>query len=364
MTVPVASMFGLGSLALLSDAQSRAVTAENPSGAVGQGGMATDGTGADLARDLGRGWKISPSVRLPPRATVVLADIEGPGVIQHVWLTVENPLAWRQIVLRCHWDDEASASVEVPLGDFFCNGWCVPCVVNSLPIAVNPRGGFNSYWPMPFRRRARVAVENLSPAEIDKGMYYQIDYALQDLPDAVGYLHAQWRRSNPVPYGQVHTLLDGVSGQGHYVGTYLAWGANNDLWWSEGEVKFYMDGDREWPTICGTGLEDYVGGAWTFEQPDGEYGTYSTPFMGLPQALRATGAPLARRRFGMYRWHIPDPIRFRQAIRLTVQSLGLLDGVRPRYILTQDDVASVAFWYQCEPHVPFPVLPGLDILSP
>lgn len=355
---------GLDTLMFLPDSQSRAVSPENPSGAKGQGGMAIEGTGAGLARDLGRGWKISPSLRLPSRATATLADIEGPGIIRHIWLTVENPVLWREIVLRCYWDEEKTPSVEVPLGDFFCNGWCVPCHVNSLPIVVNPRGGFNCYWPMPFLQRARITVENLSPFEVEKGIYYQVDYALIELPDGVAYFHAQWRRSNPVPYGQVHTLLDNVSGDGHYVGTYFAWSVNNDLWWSEGEVKFYLDGDQEWPTICTTGLEDYVGGAWTFEQPDGQYGTYSTPFMGLPQVLQAEHSLLVRRRFGMYRWHIMDPIRFRHDIRVTVQSLGLLESKPPRYLPTQDDVATMAIWYQREPHLPFPTFPDPSELIP
>jgi hypothetical protein len=354
---------GMGNLALLSRAESRAISAENPTGAKGQGGMATDGTGAHLARDLGRGWKVSPSLRVPGRATVTLADLEGPGVVQHTWMTVENPQAWRQLVLRCYWDGEDLPSVEVPLGDFFCNGWCVPCLVNSLPVVVNPKGGFNCYWPLPFRRRACITIENLSPDEVDKGLYFQIDYSLADVPDEAAYMHAHWRRSNPVAYRDVHTILDGVRGPGHYVGTYLAWGVNNDLWWSEGEVKFFLDGDVEWPTICGTGLEDYFGGAWTFEQPPGQYTVYSTPFMGLPQALQAEGSVLARRRFGMYRWHVLDPIRFEQDIRVTVQSLGLLENNQPRYLPTQDDVASTAFWYQTEPHAVFPALPAPSQLA-
>jgi hypothetical protein len=355
--------FGLENLALLSRAKSRAINAENPTGAKGRGGMATDGSGAHPARDLGRGWKVSPSLRVPGRVTVTLADIEGPGIILHAWMTVENPLAWRRLVLRCYWDGEELPSVEVPLGDFFCNGWCVPCMVNSLPVAVNPKGGFNSFWPMPFRRRARITIENLSPDEVDKGLYYQIDYALTDVPDEAAHLHAQWRRSNPVAYHDVHTILDTVHGPGHYVGTYLAWGVNNDLWWSEGEVKFYLDGDVEWPTICGTGLEDYFGGAWTFEQPLGQYAVYSTPFMGLPQVLQADGSVLARRRFGMYRWHVLDPICFEQDIRVTVQSLGLLESGQSRYLPTQDDVASTAFWYQAEPHTAFPTLPAPSHLA-
>lgn len=121
---------------------------------------------------------------------------------------------------------------------------------------------------MPFRKSARLTLENLSQKAV--GVYYQIDYTLTDVPVDRGYFHAYWRRSNPVPYKQVHTLLDHVRGTGHYVGTYLAWQSNNTGWWGEGEIKFYLDGDKEYPTICGTGTEDYFGGAWNFDlgQPD------------------------------------------------------------------------------------------------
>ena len=271
----------LGNLSRLSNAVTRSISAENFSGAKGQGGMATEGTGAVAARELGQGWKVSPCIHVPGKATVVLADIAGPGAIQHLWMTVD-PLAWRRLVLRFFWDDEETPSVEAPLGDLFCNGWCARCNIASLPVAVNPAGGFNSYWEMPFRQHARITLENLSPEET-RGFYYQIDYTLTDVPGDRAYFHAQWRRNNPLPYGQVHTLLDGVKGQGHYVGTYIAWGVHNTGWWGEGEVKFYLDGDTDWPTICGTGTEDYFGGAWDFQHPKGEYGVFSAPSVACPR---------------------------------------------------------------------------------
>jgi hypothetical protein len=354
---------GLSGLSRLSNARSRSISAENPTGAKGQGGQATEGTGAVAARELGQGWKVSPSIRLAGDSRVVLADVEGPGLIRHIWLTV-HPSAWRTLVLRCYWDDEAMPSVEVPLGDFFCNGWGVPCAVSSLPITVAPVGGFNSYWEMPFRQRARLTMENLSPNEV-AALYYQIDYALTDVPAEAGYFHAQWRRNNPLPYQAVHTLLDGVRGQGHYVGTYIAWGAHNTGWWGEGEMKFYLDGDQEWPTICGTGTEDYFGGAWDWGGTKGEYGVYSTPFLGLPQVIRPGAAAQSQPRFGMYRWHVLDPIHFQQDVRVTLQALGWRSklGGQGRYLPLQDDIASTAIWYQAEPHAPFPALPGLNGLE-
>ncbi|WP_269432553.1 glycoside hydrolase family 172 protein [Gordoniibacillus kamchatkensis] len=254
---------GLGSLVRLSAAKTRSISAENFSGEKGQAGMAADGTGAACARDLGVGWKVSPSVKIAPGTVFTLAEIDGPGAIQHIWMTC-FPDKWRNLIIRMYWDEEEEPSVEVPFGDFFCNGWCERSNVNSLPIAVNPAGGMNSYWVMPFRRKAKLTVENRAAEEAV--LYYQIDYTLTEVPDDAAYFHAQWRRSNPLQYKDVHTLLDGVRGRGHYVGTYLAWQVNNTGWWGEGEIKFYMDGDKEFPTICGTGTEDYFGGAWNFEQ--------------------------------------------------------------------------------------------------
>ncbi len=344
----------LGNLSRLSTAETRSISAENFNGAKGEGGKATDGTGSDASRELGQGWKVSPSIHIGPNATVTLADIEGPGAIQHIWLTV-HPTWWRRLVLRIYWDDEETPSVETPLGDFFANGWGERCNISSLPVAVNPAGGFNSYWEMPFRKRARVELENITP-DACRGFYYQFTYALTEIPDDRAYFHAQWRRSNPLGYMDVHTLLDGVQGHGHYVGTYIAWGVNSTGWWGEGEIKFYMDGDAEWPTICGTGTEDYFGGAWNFEHPQGQYGVFSTPYLGMPQVVTPDGLYRSQQRFGMYRWHIQDPIRFRDNLRVTIQALGWRSSIeeKRRYLPLQDDIASTSVWYQTEPHAAFP----------
>jgi len=349
---------GLGNLSRLSNAKTRSISAENFSGEKGRGGMANEGTGAKAARDLGQGWKISPSIKIAPHSTATLADIQGQGAIQHIWLTT-YPTNWRRLILRAYWDREEYPSIETPYGDFFAQGWCEPANVNSLPIAVNPAGGFNSYWEMPFRQHARLTIENLSSEEIT--LYYQITYTLTDVPADVAYFHAHWRRSNPLGYKEVHTLLDNIKGKGHYVGTYIAWQTNSNGWWGEGEIKFYLDGDKEFPTICGTGTEDYFGGAWNFEQPMGEYCPFSTAFLGLPQIIRPDGLYHSQQRFGMYRWHIMDPIRFEEDVRVTIQALGWRSG--DRYLPLQDDITSTSFWYQTEPHIPHPPLPGLDELE-
>ena len=350
---------GLGSLSRLSNAQTRSISPENFTGAKGQGGMATEGTGSGPSRDLGQGWKVSPSIQLAARETVTIAEIAGPGAIQHIRLTVA-PVWWRRLIIRFYWDDETEPSIEVPLGDFFCNGWCERANVVSLPVAVNPAGGMNCYWEMPFRQSARITLENLWD-EPTTGFYYQVTYALTEIPDDAAYLHAQWRRSNPLPYKSDHTLLDGVRGHGQYVGTYIAWGVNNNGWWGEGEIKFFMDGDDQYPTICGTGTEDYVGGAWNFEHPQGQYGVFSAPFSGMPQVILPDGLYRSQQRFGMYRWHIMDPIRVQQDLRVTIQALGWRSG--GRYLPLQDDIASTVFWYQAEPHAPFPALPDRDTLE-
>jgi hypothetical protein len=343
----------LGNLSRLSAAETRSISPENFTGARGEGGMSTDGPAASSARELGQGWKVSPFIGIGPRETATIAEIDGPGAIQHIWITV-HPAWWRRLVLRIYWDGEEFPSVETPLGDFFANGWCERCNISSIPVAVNPAGGFNSYWEMPFRKGARITIENLVPNKID-GFFYQVTWTETAIPGDMAFFHAQWRRSNPVPYGEVHTLLDGVQGQGQYVGTYIAWGSNNTGWWGEGEIKFYLDGDGEFPSICGTGTEDSFGGAWAFEQPPGQYGTYSTAYLGFPQATKPDGLYRSQQRFGLYRWHVQDPIRFETDLRVTIQALGWrssLEGILP----LQDDLASTSFWYQLEPHAAFPAL--------
>jgi hypothetical protein len=347
----------LGNLARLSSARTRSISAENFTGEKGKGGMATEGTGADKARDLGPGWKISPSVRIGPGETFTLADIREPGAIQHIWMTPTGP--WRFSILRIYWDDCEVPSVECPVGDFFACGWGKFAQVSSLAVCVNPGSGFNCYWEMPFRKRCRMTMTNLGDEAMT--LYYQIDYTLTEVPDDAAYFHAQFRRVNPLPYKQVYTILDGVKGRGHYVGTYMAWGVNNTGWWGEGEIKFYLDGD-EYPTICGTGTEDYFCGSYNFENRETrQYQEFTTPYSGLPQVIRPDGLYQSQQRFGLYRWHIMDPIRFEQDLRVTIQALGWRSG--GRYLPLQDDIASVAYWYQTLPPAPFPPLPDRDYLE-
>lgn len=346
----------LGNLPRLSGAKSRSISPENFDGRPGGGGMATEGTGAEAARDLGRGWKISPSVSVGAGQEFALADIEGPGAIQQIWMTPAKP--WRRLILRIFWDGQDQPSVECPVGDFFACGWERFAQVSSLAVCVNPGSGFNCYWEMPFRRRCRITIENRS--EDAAVLYYQVNYTLTEVPEDAAYFHAQFRRTNPVPLGGVHTLLDGVRGAGQYVGTYMCWGANNTGWWGEGEIKFFLDGDEEFPTICGTGVEDYFCGSYAF-MVERQYVEFTTPYAGMPQVIRPDGALRSQQRFGLYRWHVVDPVRFERELKVSIQALGWRSG--QRYLQLQDDVASVAYWYQTLPTAPFPELGDPDQLE-
>lgn len=345
----------LGSLARLRAVQTRSISPENFDGSPGGGGRATTGTGAACARDLGPGWKISPSVDIAAGETFDLATIDGPGRITHIWITTHQD-NWRTLLLRAYWDGAGEPAVEVPYGDFFCQGWGRFAQVNSQPVAANPHGGFNSYWPMPFRTGARLTLENLSPVEVR--VYYQITFEIGDDHSDHGYLHAQWRRSNPLDHLTPHTIVEGVEGHGQYVGTYLAWGVNSSGWWGEGEIKFYLDEDDAYPTICGTGTEDYFGGAWNFDVPGQGYTEYSTPYLGLPQVIRPDGLYVSQQRFGMYRWHIPDPIHFGRRLRVDIQALGWRSGWR--YLPLRDDIASTALFYLDRPTARRPRTPSAD----
>lgn len=349
----------LGNLSLLSQAQTRSISPENFSGEKGKAGMATEGTGAHCARDLGQGWKISPSIKIAAGEVRELANIEGPGAIQQIWMTPTGH--WRHSILRFYWDDSETPAVECPVGDFFACGWNKYAQVSSLAVCVNPGSAFNCYWEMPFRKRCRVTMENI--AATDMTLYYQINYTLTDVPEEAAYFHAQFRRTNPLPYKDVYTILDGVQGQGHFVGTYMAWQVNNTGWWGEGEIKFFIDGDEEFPTICGTGTEDYFCGSYNFDvgKENGGYREFTTPYAGLAQVIRPDGLYQSQTRFGLYRWHIMDPIRFQQDLRVTIQALGWRSG--GRYLPAQDDIASVAFWYQTLPAAPFPALPNADYME-
>lgn len=349
---------GLGDICRMSDAKTRSISPENFTGEKGKGGAARieDGdkvnvaNAANAARDLGQGWKVNPFIRIKPGETFTLAEIDGPGTIQHIWMTPTGN--WRFSVIRIYWDNEINPSVEVPVGDFFCMGWNVYAPLNSLAVCVNPGSAFNCYWPMPFRKKCKITMQNINDQD-EMRLYYQIDYMLAPVAEEDAYFHAQFRR-NRINETSDYTVVDNLRGKGQFVGLYMAWGVHNTGWWGEGEIKFFMDGDGKFPTICGTGTEDYFCGSYNFDR-EGQYKEFCTPYSGLHQVIRPDGTYKSQQRFGLYRWHIMDPIRFDKDLRVTIQDLGWRHG--GRYLPQKSDISSVAFWYQAEPHASFPSLP-------
>ena len=345
----------LGNLSRLSHAQTRSISPENFNGEKGKGGMAPPRENS-AGRDLGVGWKNSAYVLINPGDVFTVAEIEGPGAIQQIWMTPTGN--WRWSIIRFYWDDETEPSIECPVGDFFGMHWGKYAHMSSLAVCVNPGSAFNCYWEMPFRKKCRITMENIGEKEMC--LYYQVNYVLTEIPEDAAYLHAQFRRTNPLPYKDVYTILEGVKGHGHFVGLSMGWGVNNNGWWGEGEIKFFLDDDKEFPTICGTGTEDYFCGSYNFDI-GGKYTTFTTPYAGLHQVIRPDGDYNIQQRFGMYRWHICDPIRFEKDLSVTIQALGWRSA--GRYLPLQDDICSVAFWYQQEPHAPYPALPSKDELE-
>jgi hypothetical protein len=342
--------FSLGNISILNNFVTRSISAENPDGVKAGGAKSIPQKGNFFgqekhpARELGQGWKVRPCIPIAAGETVCVADIEGQGLIQHIWMTLDEKHI-RDVVLRMYWDGEECPSVEVPIGDFFLNGHGLRYGITSLPIHVCATGGYNSYLPMPFFKSAKITIENQGH-EMVKGLFYQITYALGELPPNTGLFHAQWRIGMTTRENPEFILVDGINGNGQYIGTHLAWTQFSDGWWGEGEIKFFIDGDKEFPTICGTGTEDYFGGAWCFKD------TYSGPYLGYPLWHREEGRVP---KHGMYRWHIMDPIRFEQDLKVTIQALGWWTDFQFQPLT--DEIASTVYWYQQEPHTEFPVLP-------
>ena len=348
----------LGNLSRLSNAETRSISPENFTGGKGEGATAVPklpntrnvNNASWAARDLGESWKVNPYIIINSGETVTIAEMEGPGAIQQIWMTPTG--VWRWSIIRIYWDGEETPSVECPIADFFCMGWNEYAPLNSLPVCVNPGSAFNCYWQMPFRKSCKITMENVNPKDA-MTLYYQINYTLTDVPKDAGYFHAQFRRTR---YNESSdfTVLDGVKGQGHFVGVYMAWGLTNNGWWGEGEMKFFIDGDKKYPTICTTGTEDYFCGSYNFDR-NGRFIEFCTPYAGLVQVIRPDGTYRSQERFGLYRWHIMDPIRFKKDFKATIQDLGWrFDG---RYLQQHSDIAATSFWYQSEPHAAFPEFP-------
>jgi len=314
--------------------ESRSICFENPSGAPGEGGK--------TASKLGVGRKGSPAITMTAGQEVQLCDIQGPGTIRHIWVTTSNnPMNLRSLAIRGWWDGQAHPSIECPIGDFmgFAHGKVMPyfSAVHSL----GRNAGMNIWLPMPFSTRARFTLTNDGKENVP--LFYQIDYTINDKhPADVGRLHVLFRRENPTTLKQDFELLPKRTGKGRYIGALI--GIRNlhpDLWWGEGEIKIFKDGDTTYPTIVGTGSEDYIGLS---------YGVQQTPYF-------YNGCSLDQNNFvSMYRWHLPDPIYWTKEARITIQQIAWKDGLAE----IQDDWSTATFWYEPIPSAPLPAMPNED----
>jgi len=289
-----------------------------------------------------KNWKNGNDDRRPikPGETLTIADLRGPGRITHIWFTIaaEDPYYPRSLTLRIYWDGETEPSVEAPIGDFFAVGHGLDVPVNSFPVAVSSDGrARNCYWPMPFRKSAKITVSNDSPDKQAGSLYWYVDWQkLPSLPRDTMYFHAQYRQEFPCNTGD-YLILD-AKGEGAYVGTVLSAHTDEDSWFGEGDDRFYIDGEQE-PRLRGTGTEDYFCDAWGFRQ-------FNNPFYGVSvwEGYNADDRGTA------YRWHIPDPIRFHTSLKVTIEHKGVTfrpDGqIKSGFEERADNFSSVAFWYQ------------------
>ena len=342
--------------------KSREITAENPRGEVGQGGKELGGR---------KGRACLPN--LEKGQVYTFAEIDGPGAIRHIWITVpkRDARTLRNLILRMYWDNQENPSVEAPLSDFFGISHGRAKHYESAFLTMAEGKGFNSYFLMPFAKKAKLTITNEN--DDDLGMFfYEVDYTLGDrVTRDTPYFHAQFRRVLNTTLYQDYVLLDGVRGKGRYFGANIGIVdrfAGYNTWWGEGEVKMYIDGDTDYPTICGTGTEDYAGAAW-----------------GLGQfAGREFGAPsIEKKHISFYRFHGHDPVYFTKEIKVTIQQIGndgsyepaSPDGPLGKFVKSGeykkdnpagnferiDDVCSTAYWYQTLPTQPFPPFPDKQL---
>lgn len=343
----------------LNDIVTRMITAENPNGEKGGACKAEEGVTKFFSRNLGKGWKMSPCIDIQPKTTAVIMDVAAEGMVQSMWMGGHLS---RDLIIRIYYEGEEIPAVECPLPDFFGNGYLnnidkpfkAPFYpLNSLMICINPNNALNCYWEMPFRKHIKITMENIG--ERVANFFYQINYCEMKIPTNAGYFYAVFNRTNPIEFKKNHIILEGIKGNGVYVGTSLSVGLNGSGgWWGEGEVKFYLDGDEEYPSLCTTGTEDYFCGGYDWDV-GGKYTVYSTPYSGMFFLETPDGLYNSQQRFAMYRWHITDPIRFKEDIRVEIQDLGWYPNAE--YKPRQDDFSSVAFFYLDKPSHPRKPLP-------
>ncbi len=339
--------------------ESRSISFENPTGAPGEGGKA--------ASELGVGRKGSPARRIEPGETVVLCDIQNPGTIHHIWMTGEwTDHPWMQetgrsellrtTIIRAYWDGQEHPSIECPIGDFMGVAQARVKSYESAVHSVGESAAFNFWLPMPFNKSAKFTITNDSERAFT--LFYQIDYTINDVhPDDVGRLHVCFRRENPTTLKQDFEILPKRTGKGRFIGAVLGIRTLHPEWWGEGEIKIYMDGDDEFPTICGTGSEDYVGLSYGIQQTTFMYHGCNLLYKSdsvfkAPHPKTKDIQEFSPEFISMYRWHIPDPIYWDSECRITIQQIGCC------YYERDDDWSSATFWYEPVPSEPLPPLPS------
>ena len=330
---------------LINDNKTFAYSAENPTGKRAGGSRGGDCT------------KLSPNICIHPGETATLVDDDGPGIIQNIWM---GGYVGHGFILRIYWDGQENPSVEAPISAFFGSAYDQNfvdrdgkyTVLNSAVMLVAPGRGYNCFFEMPYKKHCRITVENRSKKE--EWLYYMITGCHCDVPENIGYFHASYRQEHPVTKGRSYTVIDGIKGKGQFLGVTLATGMNgNNTCWVEGEARMYIDGDK-YPSIHYTGTEDYFTGSFAFGN-DIEIHKYQQ-FSGLYSGLYGIYGNNdefynGQQRFLLYRFHIPDPIRFEESFRMTIDNLG---WTGPRY----DDYTSVAYWYQTLPSEKLKELPS------
>ncbi len=300
---------------------------------------------------------------IKPGETRVLASLSGPAVIRHIWLTFNEArpnwlepggsAAPDEIVLRMYWDGEKEPAVEAPLSDFFGAGFGRRLEIKSVPVQVESGDGYNCYWPMPFLKRARITVTNESEKNV-RSFYYQIDYTEETLPAGIAYFCAQYNQAFPEKLGQDYLIAD-IRGEGHYVGTVMSVRSRSPFWFGEGDARFRIDGEKK-PSIQGTGTEDYFLMAWGLNPT-------LFPYFGC-SAMSSDFEDLGTE-YCLYRWHIADPVRFRRSLRFEIEHTGWMTGDETEsgktegHVEREDDIATVAFWYQTGTPARFASLPPL-----
>ncbi|HOW70646.1 MAG TPA: DUF2961 domain-containing protein [Phycisphaerae bacterium] len=294
-------------------------------------------------------------IEIGPGKTHVLADLKGPGIITHIWITFlqlegyegvpGNSASPQDMLLRIFWDGRERPEVEAPLGDFFASGFGRQMPVISVPVVVEDADSYNCYWRMPFRKSARIEIINQSKDKNINWFYYNVDWIeKKTVPDNTMYFCAKYRQEYPQVAGRDYIVLD-ADGPGHYVGAVLSVRTRSPQWFGEGDELVYIDGEES-PSIRGTGTEDYFLSAFGLKE-------CSTPYFGVPYLN--TQVRIVGQRTCSYRWHLYDPIVFEKSIKVAFEHYGwMTKDENPKYEQLnwnerEDDFASVAFWYQMGP---------------